>query len=252
MTLTGILKLFAISAMTVAAGCGGSGDMHSLAVSDARQLEADSVSLYDRPLDTMPEPTVAMRVRHIGGTCGKVFNDSNHIHWAEAEKIGIEPITDTRSHWVNRRPLVKIASCEDYYVEPLTHSSPYMIPEGAEMLHEIGRRFRDTLRSRGGGAYRIKVTSVLRTPESVSKLRRRNRNAIDSSVHKFGTTVDISYARFAADNDTLPRSCIDLKGILAEVLLAMRAEGKCWVKHERKQPCFHITVRDRKSWTDKQ
>lgn len=233
------------------AGCSENVTTPGYAVTDARQLETDSVSAFDSPLESMPEPTVAVWYRPIGGSYGKVFNDSNYIHWAEAEKIGIEPITDTRSHWDTRRPIVKIASCQDYYVEPLTHSSPYMIPEGAEMLHEIGRRFRDTLQSRGGGAYRIKVTSVLRTPESVSELRRNNRNAIDSSVHKFGTTVDVSYSHFAADNDTMPRSCIDLKGILAEVLLAMRSEGKCWVKHERKQPCFHITVRDRKSWASK-
>lgn len=203
----------------------------------------DTVEQWNHPLAEMPEPTVALRVRYIGDY-GKLFNDSNYIHWAEAERIGIEMLTDTRSHWQLRRPLVKVVSCKDFYVEDLTHSRPYLVPEAAEMLHEIGRRFNDTLRTRGGGDYRIKVTSVLRTPESVAKLQRRNRNAVDSSVHQLGTTVDISYSRFAADSDRLPRSVVDLKGILAEVLYAMREEGKLWVKHERKQPCFHITVRE--------
>ncbi|WP_356937065.1 DUF5715 family protein [uncultured Duncaniella sp.] len=31
--------------------------------------------------------------------------------------------------------------------------------------------------------------------------------------------------------------------MLGEVLKAMREEGKLWVKHERGQPCFHITAR---------
>lgn len=201
-------------------------------------------ALFDRnrPLDTLPEPTVALKVRHVGHY-RDIFNDSNYVHLASAEAIGITPMSDTRSHWELRRPLVKIRSCEDFYVEPLTYSRPYLVPEAAELLHEIGRRFNDSLRARGGGDYLIRVTSVLRTPESVARLRRRNKNAIDSSVHQFGTTFDISYARFAAYSDRLPRSMVDLKGILAEVLHGLRNEGRCHVKFERKQPCFHITAR---------
>lgn len=204
--------------------------------------ENDSTEFYSNPLPDMPEPTVGMKVRHIG-RYADIFNDSNYIHWAEAEKIGIVPLSDTRSHWDLRRPIVKVAPCRDFFVEPLTYSRPYLIPEAAALLHEIGARFRDTIASRGGGDYRIKVTSVLRTPESVSRLRRRNSNALDSSVHQLGTTFDISYSRFIADSDRIPRSADDLKGVLAEVLYALREEGRCWIKYELKQPCFHITVR---------
>ncbi|MDE5805980.1 MAG: hypothetical protein K2H58_06940, partial [Paramuribaculum sp.] len=189
--------------------------------------------------------TVALRFARLGDYA-KLFNDSNYIHWADAEKIGIAPLTDTRSHWMTGRPLEKVVSCRDFYVEPLTYSRPYLVPRAAALLHEVGRRFNDTLASRGGGAYRIKVTSVLRTPEAVARLRRRNKNAVDSSVHQLGTTFDISYSRFAAFNDSLPRSAVDLKGILAEVLYAMREEGKIWVKYEKKQPCFHISARPEK------
>ncbi len=197
---------------------------------------------YNTPLADMPEPTKSMKVNHLGNYA-QVFNDSNYVHLTEAENIGIVPVSDTRSHWHLRRPLVKIASCKDFYVEPLTYSRPYLVPEAAAMLHEIGRRFQDTIASRGGGDYSIKVTSVLRTPESIEKLQKHNVNAIDSSVHQYGTTIDISYARFAAYSDVVPRSAEDLKGVLAEVLFAMRDEGKCWVKYERHQPCFHITAR---------
>lgn len=205
--------------------------------------DTDSADIWNHPLAEMPEPTVALPLKW-HKTYSKEFNDSNYVHWAAAERIGIIPLSDTRSHWQLRRPLVKIVSCADFYVEPLTHSRPYLVPEAALMLHEIGRRFNDTLRVRGGGDYRIKVTSVLRTPESVSRLRRSNRNAVDSSVHQLGTTVDISYARFAADSRRIARSAVDLKAILAEVLDAMRSEGRCYVKYEHKQPCFHITVRN--------
>ena len=205
-------------------------------------LDEDSASRYDHPLEEMPEPTQKIHINNIGPLY-KVFNDSNYIHWADAEKVGITPLSDTRSHFHPGRPLVKITSCADFYVEPLTHSTPYMVPQGAAMLHEIGRRFRDSLQARGGGDYRVKVTRVLRTPANVRRLRRANRNAIDSSVHQMGTTVDISYSRFAAYAPVPARSAEDLKNLLGEVLFAMRNEGKCWVKYERHQPCFHITVR---------
>ncbi|MBD5250049.1 MAG: M15 family metallopeptidase [Barnesiella sp.] len=197
---------------------------------------------YSSPLEKMPEPTIKMKVNYFGSPA-KAFNDSNHVHLAEARVIGIEPLSGTRSHWQLRRPIVKIASNADYFIDRLTFSRPYLVPEAEAALREIGRRFRDTIQARGGGDYRIKVTSVLRTPEAVKRLRRRNRNAVDSSVHQFATTFDISYAQFIADSDSIPRSVDDLKGVLSEVLKAMREEGKIWVKYERKQPCFHITAR---------
>lgn len=193
-------------------------------------------------LDSMPPGREPLRLNRVGNYAD-VFNDSNYVHLEAAREIGIEPLTDTRSHWNLRRPLVRLATCQDYYLETLTHSVPYMVPEGEAMVREIGRRFRDSLATRGGGDYRIRVTSVLRTPDSVRRLRRVNRNAVDSSVHQYGTTVDISYANFAASSAETPRSADDLKGLLAEVLLAMRDEGKCFVKYERQQPCFHITCR---------
>ncbi|MDE7410641.1 MAG: hypothetical protein K2M94_01200 [Paramuribaculum sp.] len=215
--------------------CSSDNDVRSL-VSAVRD------TAWDNPLPEMPEPTVSLPNRWRGDTYGRTFNDSNYLHWAQAERIGIRPIENLKDYWKPSRPMVKLVSCADYYVEPMRYSEPFMIPEGEAMVREIGRRFHDTLQSRGGGAYSIKVTSVLRTPRSVKHLRRVNRNSIDSSVHQLGTTVDISYSRFAAYNDTMPRSVIDLKAILAEVLAAMRSEGKCLIKHERKQPCFHITV----------
>lgn len=202
----------------------------------------DTVSYYKRHLEKMPEPTQRIKVNYFGNL-RPYFNDSNYVHWAEAERYGLRPLTDTRSHWQLARPIVKVTSCADYYLDTLIFSRPYLVPEAASTLREIGHRFRDTIAARGGGDYRIKVTSVLRTPHTVKRLRRRNRNAIDSSVHQLGTTFDISYASFVASSPAPARSVDDLKGILAEVLKAMREENKIWVKYEVGQPCFHITAR---------
>ncbi len=208
-------------------------------------LETDTVSHHLARLEEMPEPTRRIKENYFGNM-HQFFNDSNYIHWQEAELYGIEPLTDTRSHWKLRSEIVKVTSCRDFYVDSLVYSRPYLVTTAAGRLHEIGRRFRDSIDARGGGDYRIKVTSLLRTPRTVKLLRRRNRNAIDSSVHQLGTTFDISYASFIADNADCPRSVDDLKGILGEVLKAMREEGKIWVKYERGQPCFHITARKEK------
>lgn len=230
-------------------GCSGSrseGDVTEapLEASSVGELEIDSVGQWAIAAGEAPDHGVGLVTRWPGGSYAEVFNDSNYVHWASAEKIGIEPITTTRSHWQTRRPLVKIASCQYYYIDTLTYSKPFMVPEGAAMLREIGKRFHDSLQARGGGDYRLKVTSVTRTADNVRRLRRVNRNAVDSSVHQLGTTVDISWARFVRDSpSTIDRSSADLKALLAEILLAMRNEGKCWVKYEQKQPCFHITAR---------
>ena len=246
-----IHKIFILLTLVVMmASCGGNGEppgqikLNSKITPSVRgSLAQDSVGAYNKVLPEMPEPTVRMKVNH-HGSYATIFNDSNYIHWRAADSLGINILSDPRSHWQLRRPLVKLTSCKDFYVDSLTHSVPYLVPEAAALVHEIGQRFNDSLRSRGGGNYRIRLTSVLRTPSGVSRLRRRNVNAVDSSVHQLATTFDISYARFAAfEPVTVARTTDDLKGLLSEILYDMRNEGKCYVKYERKQPCFHITVR---------
>jgi hypothetical protein len=88
------------------------------------------------------------------------------------------------------------------------------------------------------------VSSVLRTDADVKKLSRSNINASKRSVHCYGTTVDISYKRFVKhDDEGKDASTVHLKAVLAEVLRDLKKSGRCYVKHEVKQACFHITVR---------
>lgn len=200
---------------------------------------------YASCLDSMPDDgCVKLRTRPIGGSLGRVFNDSNYLHLEAANELGLSPIDDTQSAWCLLRPIVEVKSCREYYVDSLSHSYPYLVPEAADLLSEIGRRFNDTLSARGGGHYRIKVTSVTRSRLSVGRLRRVNRNATEASAHQYGTTFDISYLKFICDSAGVYRTQEDLKNLLAEVLHGLRRDGRCYVKHERKQSCFHITVRN--------
>lgn len=206
-------------------------------------LGASKSMAYEAHLDSMPPvATVRLKFENIGNL-GKVFNDSNYMHICSAEAVGISPITSLKDSWQLRRPLVKVESCREYFIDELTHSEPYLVPEAQLLLAEIGRQFNDTVQARGGGGYRLKVTSVLRTPDSIKRLRRRNRNAVEMSAHQYGTTFDISYSNFICDRDDTPCRIDDLKGVLAEVLNGLRNQGRCYVKYERKQSCFHITVR---------
>lgn len=198
---------------------------------------------YEAHLPEAPDiGCVKMHINNIG-PLRRVFNDSNYVHLEAARALGIKPLHQPSDAWTVSRPLVHITSCPEYFVDELNHSHPYLVPEAAKLLHDIGSAFNDSLRARGGGDYRMKVTSVLRTPASVKRLRRVNVNASNESAHTFATTFDISYSKFICDSISVARSFEDLKNLLAEVLYEFRRQGRCYVKFEYKQSCFHVTVR---------
>lgn len=182
-----------------------------------------------------------IRVNYFGNF-REIFNDSNKYQYAYAEKLGIEPITDIQSCYNTRQPIVKIESNDYYFVDKLTHSLPYLVPQAANLLHDIGKNFIDSLAKRGADGYKIKVTSLLRTPSTVKRLRKVNVNASDSSTHQFGTTFDISYNHFYCMDSTRTINGNDLKGLLGEVLYDLRKQQRCMVKYEYKTACFHITA----------
>ena len=173
----------------------------------------------------------------------EIFNDSNALQLVAAEKNGFQPVTSLHDAWNIDRPLIRIFSCDAYMVDELTASVPYLVPKAAQLLKEIGYAFQDTIHKRGGKDYRIKVTSVTRTVNSVSKLMRRNRAATENSCHRYGTTFDISWVKFDCLDQSMVISLEDLKNILAEVVLDFRRQGRCYAIFERKSGCLHITVR---------
>ncbi len=177
------------------------------------------------------------------GSYARVFNDKPDAHMAAADRYGITPIMTLSDAWNLRQPIERISSCPDFEVDELTHSYPYLVPDAARLLHAIGSAFRDSLKHRGYAEYRPIVTSVLRTQESVRRLSRRNVNAVSNSAHLYGTTFDITHAKYSQiGTDGSECHPAELKRILAEVLVDLRDRKQCLVKYERKQPCFHITV----------
>lgn len=249
-----ILPAIAVAISLLCACCGGED------TSEFDSLAAGKISVETIPDNTTDSeiPSVAEIMRkytikqgpryhdrlHINsvGRLADVFNDSNRTQYIFAEALGIRPITSLATAYHTSRPIIHIVSNEYYLVDSLEHSLPFLVPEAARLLKRIGANFIDSLGSRGADGYRIKVTSLLRTPATVKRLRRVNVNATDSSTHQFGTTFDLSYVKFDCRDSTRTINEEDLKNLLAEVLYDLRRQEACLVKFERKTGCFHITV----------
>lgn len=173
------------------------------------------------------------------------FCDNNQQHLHAAAAIGLKNGPATREQVQQKKSQLRhIQSCHNYVIDSLTHSVPYLVPLAAERLNAIGTEFADILQRNDLPHYRFYVTSVLRTKEDIEHLQRTNGNAIKNSAHNYGTTFDIAYMRFERCTDTHNYMTEDnLCLVLAQTLLNQQRAGHIYVKHEKKQACFHITVR---------
>lgn len=176
------------------------------------------------------------------------FPDTNDLQLTAAERWGVTPVKNRADAEARKKELVYIAASPYYHVDPLRQSIPYLVPRAAVLLQDIGQAFFDSLYVKGMPLHRFIVTSVLRTEEDVARLRRFNGNATEKSCHLYGTTFDICYNRYKTVEDPNgPRRREvrndSLKYVLSEVLRDMREQGRCYIKYEVKQGCYHMTVR---------
>jgi hypothetical protein len=174
------------------------------------------------------------------------FNDLQTKQHAVASRIGLlRPPKDRADAASMRRQLVEIETTENYIVDSLTHSVPFLIPSAKRELDAIGAEWADILSRNGLPHYRFYVTSVLRTQEDIKYLQRSgNINSVTQSCHCYGTTFDLAYMRYDKVSRTHTYMHEDnLKLVLGQVLLNHQRAGKIYVKYEAKQSCFHVTVR---------
>ena len=176
------------------------------------------------------------------------FPDTNAVQLVAAQKWGVSPVKNREDAESRKRELVYVGANPYFHVDPLYSSIPYLVPRAAVLLQDIGQAFFDSLYVKDVPLHKIIVTSVLRSQDDVVKLRRRNGNATENSCHLYGTTFDICYNRYkTVENPDGPRRREvrndTLKWVLSEVLRDMRESGRCYIKYEVKQGCFHMTVR---------
>ena len=175
------------------------------------------------------------------------FNDLQAKQHEVASRIGLpHPPKDRKDAAKMRHQLVEIKTNDNYIVDSLTHSVPYLIPAAARELDAIGAEWADILARNGLPHYQFYVTSVLRTEEDIRYLQKSgNINSVTQSCHCYGTTFDLAYMRYNKVSHTRTYMHEDnLKLVLGQVLLNHQRAGKIYVKYEWKQSCFHITVRE--------
>ena len=194
------------------------------------------------------------RVTRVVGGRGNIqaiyhFGDVNDTQLLAAQEFGIEPLK-SRTDIDNalESTLIQVETSNVLFLETLTHSVPYLTKGAGNLLNTIATRFQEKLRDKGLAQYQIVVTSLLRTEDDVRRLRRVNSNAVSKSCHMYGTTFDIAYNCFhkvdsLADFEGSDASHRMLVNMLGETLKELRDDSLCYVKYERRQPCFHITSR---------
>jgi len=179
------------------------------------------------------EPIVAIK------PAGVLQKDVLATHQFAAKRYGVAVIKNESEleDLISRNKLLVIEDGVGYTLEDMTHSYPYLTPNAKRALERIGLSFYEYSNNNST----ITVTSLTRTEDTQKKLRRSNRNATrEESTHTRGVSFDISYIRYNGIKDWNEKHTKVLEGILA----AMQANHEIYVIKERKQSCFHITIRE--------
>ncbi len=177
------------------------------------------------------------------------MNDNVREYWRDSAKDGLEQepirIRDIKRALIQGE-LVAIESNEYYFVDTMWYSYPFSKQYVKGFIDDLCLRFQEKLRQTDLAGTKLVLTSLLRTKSSVSRLLRKNKNAIKHSSHLHGTTFDISYHTFIHDRPLNDGEIAHLKETLAETLYEMREEKRCYVTYEYFQTCFHVVCRQQK------
>lgn len=176
------------------------------------------------------------------------FRDWNPKHFAMAQQNGLkksfankEELEQKIDSCLKNGLLVKIRENRYYVIKDLTHSHPYLTPEAAKLLDDIGILFQQKLREKKLGNYRFRITSLLRTVDDQRRLACVNRNATpNGSAHYFGTTFDIGYYKY--EKNSLVEHDPYVEEVMKETLRELRLQCRFLIVNEGRSKCFHITT----------
>ena len=192
---------------------------------------------------------------------------SNDAQLARARQLGVRVTDEAALQELGRGgTLVRLEERTQLWViRELRSSLPYVTPDARALLVTIAERFQRRLVGMGLPAFRVEVTSVLRTASAQADLRETNPNAAEGvSTHEFGTTLDIAYNGYTAPEAAsdagasgadpaariialalervAARYSRELQKVLGDVLRELQSEGLVMVTLERQQPVYHLTV----------
>lgn len=226
----------------------------SLAQEPADEPIADEPAVIEEKIEEAKEPKELKQpyfTRPIVHWTEKEFSDLNDVQLTAARQNGLKhPIANREEaeKLVEEGGMVFVGASPLFFLKELNHSIPYLVPKAHRLLNRISLNFMDSLRAKKIPVHKLIVTSALRTRSDINSLKRSNVNATTQSCHEYGTTIDIAYNNFQEmEEDPMEIHngvrAANMKRVLGEVLRDLRYEGRCYVKHEMKQGCFHITVR---------
>lgn len=160
----------------------------------------------------------------------------DHLHEAESFDIPIILNDEQMDSLILANHLIAVPEeGEGYKIQKLTHSKAYLNDTSYLILKEISSAFYNET------GIELSISSLTRTLENQNKLRRVNSNAAKGdSSHNFGASFDISYSKYGEKSG---RNYANEK-ILQTILEDFTADGKIYFIKERRQPCFHVTVRN--------
>lgn len=272
------MRAFLIFLTLLMAGCGRIERERRAAADSARSATFEEIeamleqssrridrfaSSADRILSPMPVMSPAEE--------DELRRHQNAAHVARARLLGVrvmdEPMLDSLLG-VGR--LVQLEDSTAHWIVRAGSSHATVTPDVRAMLEVLGTRFHGRLADLGLPAYRMEVTSSLRTVADQRRLRLTNANAaVGISSHEFGTTVDLSYAAFAPPADrpedvlagvpadlrphlerivdlslesVSARKSRELGRIFSQVLAEAQDDGLALVIYERQQTVYHVTV----------
>lgn len=159
-------------------------------------------------------------------------------HLLASKKLGIKKIETSKqlnSAKKNGQLIYVKSAGKGYQIMKLDYSQPVLIFDAKQILKQISAEF---FKKSGHGTFT--VTSLTRTVQTQKKLRTVNKNAsLGESTHNFGNAFDLSYMRFNGKLGDNPK----LENLLESILKKFQNSGKIYYIKEKKQRCFHVTVR---------
>lgn len=209
-----------------------------------KQLKETYTSLLENTTDqdsteiSEPLPEEILAPVELPDFKGRLKKDTYEEHLIAAEGSGIGLIQDENqlSQLLANGVLVEASEGAGYKVDSLTHSVPFVTQNSKKVLEELGRTYEALA---GEGNY-FTVSSATRTLEQQKNLKKRNRNATAGpSSHSYGVSFDISFIRFNGIRNYDQKAQKNLEAVLKHFQKA----NKIYVIKERRQACYHITVR---------